>query len=281
MQYDATRAALLHPHARETLFRPGQDWPIEAVCAECSRLAYVPFETGQQHRRALQQALGCAGLQEAEFFSDPRSGTQAFAALDRRAGRTLVVFRGTRPHDPSDISTDAQALLTAWQGHGKVHLGFRDALAGIWSQLESWLARSASAETWMTGHSLGAALATLAAALRPQARLVNFGSPRVGNAAFASQFDGRLARRYVNCCDLVTRLPPPLLGYAHIAGATYIDRHGQVQPEAAAELIARDMTVARRNYLIRESWRPGNIGVRDLADHSPINYVSGVLQDRT
>ena len=44
MQYDATRAALLHPHARETLFRSGQDWPIEAVCAECSRLAYVPFE---------------------------------------------------------------------------------------------------------------------------------------------------------------------------------------------------------------------------------------------
>ncbi len=281
MQYDATRAALLHPQARETLFRPGQNWPIEAICAECSRLAYIRFEAGEQNQVALKQAIARAGLQQPEFFSDPQSGTQAFAAVDPRAGRALVVFRGTQPDDPSDISTNAQALLADWQGHGKVHLGFRNALASVWGPLECWLAQTAGLETWITGHSLGAALATLAAGLRPQARLVNFGSPRVGDGAFAAQFDDRFARRYVNCCDLVARLPPPLFGYAHIAHMMYIDRHGQVRPQVAAGLIDSDMAEARRNYLINDSWRFGNTGVRDLADHSPINYVSGLLQDRT
>jgi triacylglycerol lipase len=281
MRYDATQAALLRPEAQATLFHAGQNWPLEAVCAECSRLAYIRFEADDPTKSALTEAIARAGLSEPRFLSDPGTGTQAFTAIDTCGARAFVVFRGTQPYDPSDIGTDAQAALVDWQGRGKVHLGFRDALNSVWSQIDSWLGTTTGLQTWVTGHSLGAALATLAAALLPQARLVNFGSPRVGSGAFASQFDGRFAKRYVNCCDLVTRLPPSFLGYAHTAGMIYIDRHGTVVPDASETRIDEDTAIARREYLLKQSWRPGLLGARDLADHSAINYLSGVLQDRT
>jgi triacylglycerol lipase len=281
MRYDATRAALLHPEGQATLFSAGQNWSIEGVCAECSRLAYVRFETDDRNKAALTEAIASAGLDDPAFFSDPGTGTQAYTAIDTRGSRAFVVFRGTQPDDPSDIGTDAQAVLVDWQAQGKVHLGFRDALDSVWSLIAAWLQARTGLEAWITGHSLGAALATLAAALLPGSRLVNFGSPRVGNDVFASQFDGRFVKRYVDCCDLVTRLPPAFLGYVHVPGMTYIDRNGKVQPQATEALIEGDTAIARREYLINEAWRFGNTGVRDLADHSPVNYVSGVLEDRT
>ena len=74
-----------------------------------------------------------------------------------------------------------------------------------------------------TGHSLGAALATLTAAhLRQRGIAVDaylYGSPRVGNPAFAefvnAQPGGR-AYRVTHYDDPVPRLPGHLLGYAHI-----------------------------------------------------------------
>jgi predicted lipase len=280
MRYDATRTALLHPEEQATLFCPGQDWPIEAVCAECARLAYVRFETDEREKTTLTEAIARAGLADPAFFSDARTGTQAFAAIGASGSAAFIVFRGTQPDEPSDIGTDAQAVLVDWQAQGKVHLGFREALNSVWDPIASWLGAT-GLQTWVTGHSLGAALATLVAALVPQSRLVNFGSPRVGNDAFASQFDGRSVKRYVGCCDLVTRLPPAFLGYTHVPGMIYIDRHGKLTPQSSEMLIDEDIGIARLEYFASESWRPGNLALRDFADHSPINYVSGVLEDRT
>lgn len=262
------------------MFTEGQDWPIEAVCAECSRLAYFRFETDDRIEADLSQALALAGLTDARCFSDPGTGTQAYTAFEPAANRAYIVFRGTQPDDPSDIGTDAQAVVVDWQGPGKVHLGFRDAFNSTWASIETWSKASGAADTWITGHSLGGALATLGAALLPGAHLVNFGSPRVGDAAFAAQFAGRFVKRYVNCCDLVTRLPPEFLGYAHVPGQIYIDRWGRQRAMSQTEMDA-DMAAARLDYLINESWRFGNAGVRDFADHTAVNYVSGVLQDRT
>ncbi len=280
IRYDPTRTALLHPEQQPTLFVAGRSWPVDAVCAECSRLAYVRFEADAGRKAVLTEAIARAGLAEPGFFSDGGTGTQAFAAIDAARGRAFVAFRGTEPDEPSDWVTDAQAMLVDWQGTGKIHLGYRDALNGAWGRIEAWLTQAPGLEVWITGHSLGAALATLASALLPAARLVSFGSPRVGNAAFAAQFEGRSVRRYVNCCDLVPRLPPALLGYAHVQGLAYIDRHGRVCPDASEAVIDDDVAAARSDYLVRESWRIGNVGLRDLADHSAVNYVSGVLQDR-
>jgi hypothetical protein len=70
---------------------------------------------------------------------------------------------------------------------------------------------------FLTGHSLGGALATLCAhdlalrawSRRPQLVMVNFGSPRVGNRAFAEDFNKLVPRawRVVNRNDAVAAVP--------------------------------------------------------------------------
>ena len=84
--------------------------------------------------------------------------------------------------------------------------------------------RHTSKRIVFVGHSLGGALATLAAAgtkaLFPQLAIecFTFGSPRVGNAAFASYFDAVISKsvRCVHADDKVTK--HPTLFYKHVGG---------------------------------------------------------------
>jgi hypothetical protein len=74
-----------------------------------------------------------------------------------------------------------------------------------------------------TGHSLGAAVATLAAAdwqaSQPgrAAELVTFGSPRVGDGVFAAGLGPLPTVRHVHCADVVTRVPPSHFGRDEVA----------------------------------------------------------------
>ena len=79
----------------------------------------------------------------------------------------------------------------------------------------------------VTGHSLGAALATLAAmeaavSLRGAITglsVLTFASPLVGDKTFAGLFDTLIpdSWRIANRPDIVTYLPPPFVGYSHVA----------------------------------------------------------------
>lgn len=60
---------------------------------------------------------------------------------------------------------------------------------------------------FMTGHGLGAALATLMASVRTPAALYTFRSPKVGDADFVATLAPIKSYRYVNCCDLVPQIP--------------------------------------------------------------------------
>ena len=286
MKYDSSRSALLHPENRPPLLSERHQWPDDALCAELSRLAYIRFENGGSGKNLLDAALASAGLSRSQTFSDSKTGTQAFVTIRVNDATGFIVFRGTQTDDPSDIGTDADIQLSDGSTGGKVHTGFSHAFNAVWPGVHAWLTKSETSALLITGHSLGAALATLAASSlssdeRRRARLVTFGAPRVGDASFCAHLNGLPVTRYVDCCDLVTLLPPSILGYDHVHGLAYIDRFGILREKSTEEEMREDQKAARLDYLMSQSWRTGNVAIRDLADHAPINYVSGVLGERT
>jgi hypothetical protein len=283
--YDATAAALFHPESQPPL-RIDAGWSEDAVAAEFSRLSYVRYEDGAAQQQIVAGAAGQAGYGDVGFFNDPRGagsrglGAQGFAARNA-AGHAIIAFRGTQPDSLRDILTNANALPVRWLGPGRTHRGFWQSLEAVLPQVDAWLAGHPPARLTITGHSLGAALATLLAARMPAAELINFGSPRAGTATLARSFEGRPARRYVDCTDLVVGVPPAI-GYAHIEPFHYIDAAGRLHPPGAPgrPSLMRDSLRANAAYLPLIA-RPGNVPARALADHAPINYVSAILGRRT
>jgi pimeloyl-ACP methyl ester carboxylesterase len=112
------------------------------------------------------------------------------------------------------------------------HRGFTRAFGKVREPLREWLsARTANRKLVIAGHSLGGALALVAAdeiAREQLARIeavITFGAPKVGSAEWVSQYAtlsaspeearrlGDVTWRIVNRGDIVTRLPP--FWYAH------------------------------------------------------------------
>ena len=187
----------------------------DLLCAEMARLAYADEAT-------VRDALQCPGFTTVDFVGgdDVKAraatlGTQGFVATHPTAGITVVAFRGTESGKIEDLVADARALQTEWpRSQARVHAGFLDCYLRVRLRVADVVAGQRG-ETGgdqhvllVTGHSLGGALATLAAIdLRPTA-LVTFGSPLVGNRELAALLAKVPIRRYVGCCDVVTRVPP-------------------------------------------------------------------------
>ncbi len=279
MRYDPTRRALYKPESGEALPDFSSAWPVEWVCAELSRLAYFRFEEGDGPR--LERALVRAGFSAPKGFNAPATGAQAIGTLDPD-GTAFIAFRGTQPGDPLDPRTNSRFRLVEGPQGGRVHEGFLAAFNSLKGEIDDWLGQKGIETLVATGHSLGAAMATLLASARPDSELVTFGSPRIGDADFAATFVGRGVRRYVDCTDKVTMVPPELIGYRHLAGEIYFDRHGLAHdPPPPPDEIAADRAAGRRHYLMKHSWRLWrNALVRDMADHAPVNYVSATLRRR-
>ena len=91
-------------------------------------------------------------------------------------------------------------------------------------------------EIWITGHSLGGALAVLLAATlgetgRSVAGLYTFGAPRVGNGAFADRLNAHMADaahwRVANSGDLVPHVPPEPM-FSHAGNRALLLKDGSV-----------------------------------------------------
>ena len=202
----------------------------------------------------------------------------------------LVAFRGTQPDQWGDILDDLRFPPVAWT-HGSVHGGFEDAFSRIRPALEARLQSIARGRSvWFCGHSLGGALATLAAHWWPgSSGVCTLGAPRVGDPAFAAAFDARFAGRswrYVNDNDIVPHLPPPLLGpfaYAHVAAPLYISERGTVsaaQPRLAsyfADLIGSVGFVSQLFALLDQG--AVRIAPEFVLDHMASAYTAAIWND--
>ena len=209
---------------------------------------------------------------ESEGTPDGR-GTHCFVASDPTRKLAIVAFRGTDSSDPTDLSDDANAIQIPWKPGGRVHEGFAHALADVQDGLLAAV-EALNYRTFYTGHSLGAAMATLLASLRKPDFLCTIGSPLVGNQDFVNTLAGINVRRFVDCCDIVARVPPENLSYAHFGNASYIDRDRNLQENPSKAFMFGDRFHAAAEYIVKYAWIKGNVAVRELADHTPINYIN-------
>ena len=269
-KYSASLQDLLSPQFRGTCFRARQDdYTPTQLGVEFARLAYYSFKDSDIAR--LRRDVGLVGYSGLRAFSTAL-GTQAFVAR-HGDGPAIVAFRGTQPESILDIGVDVTAGLETWRGPGRVHEGFRAAFETVRTEIEGWMATEGiePAQVLLCGHSLGGALATLAAACWTDASLVTIGSPRIGDADFAASVSGARCQRIFNCCDLVARVPPRELGYEHVEPSWFITSKGEAIPNPGAPRIDAERHIARGDYFAKY-FGLGNAPVRDLADHAPVNY---------
>lgn len=185
--------------------------PLEA--AICAKIAYDP--------------AGAEGAARLGYSYQPVRSHDHFAWIGRREGLTIVAFRGTslfgreRKSYRSNLSTD----LVPWAGDGLVHEGYYQALWQVLGTIQREI--KGERDIVLTGHSMGAAMAILAAMLLDASRVYAFASPRIGNLPFAAHYSKAIrVSRYVNRCDFLARLPfsgdvrgsdPPVMDrYLHI-----------------------------------------------------------------
>jgi triacylglycerol lipase len=231
------------------------------------------------------------GLGKFRFINGKRTGTQAFVAGNRKL--IIVAFRGTEPKKIKDWFTDAKVR----QVDG-VHRGFKGALEDVWDEVEDIIqvfkgrrlsfadvARRtrplAAPSVWITGHSLGAALANLAVARMieedsPVAGLYTFGQPRTGSRRWARDFDQDFkdrAFRFVNNNDVVTRVPPRELGYRHVGTLRYFDVNGKMHEDISWWHRFLDGVEGRIDDF-------GKLGTDGLKDHSMERYLRGLARQR-
>lgn len=117
----------------------------------------------------------------------------------------LVIFRGT--DDLRDVLNDI-TFIPINTIVGKVHKGFHDAFLLIYHQLSQKLAHT-NKRLFLTGHSLGGALATICAAYfrNKNPLLITFGSPKVGTRKFWQYVKNINHIRWVNTYDIVCKIP--------------------------------------------------------------------------
>lgn len=137
------------------------------------------------------------------------SGSQAILI---RTSRFLVLsFRGTEATSWRDIKSDANAVLKSCETGGKVHSGFDDAFNVIERDVINALEQFPNLPLFITGHSLGGALATIAAKRLTHkggnAACYTFGSPRVADDHWLMTMKTPIYR-VVNASDSVTMVPP-------------------------------------------------------------------------
>lgn len=244
---------------------------------ELSRLAYRhdSEEDNQPPQPTRSSFLAKGGFSQIQFFQSKETDTQSMLVQSTKGSYAVLIFRGTEQNS-GDIITDIR-LWSNWIDALKniqpfqesnvvcVHEGFRQALDAqtpsgktVWEEIYAALAQL-TCPVYFTGHSLGAALATLAAT-RPLphgcvlSAVYTFGSPRVGNQLFVDLLKKTSIYRVVNGDDVVATLPPEILGFSHVG-----EEHHLLTTE--------------EEFSLSELFSPPKL----LADHAPINYGNDLL----
>eukprot|EP00752_Nemacystus_decipiens_P010362 g9232.t1 len=292
LAYDASERDMtvhLKPDLKATSFSPQNGY----FFANMSELAY---KSPEEVESTLAEMEDCKGLQDnfQWFQSGPGKGetilenvrdfiqdTECFVAANDDV--LLLVFRGTSERMDWLTNLRGAPRAVTWcpkEERCSIHRGFDDAVSLMWEPIHEKIKElhgdGKGRKLYIAGHSLGGALATVAAARLAFednmniAGVYTIGSPRLFDADLARNFDARLndgipmkdkVFRARNNNDAVTRLPP--VPYEHIGTEIYFDRFGTISTSSFTDRI-----LGRLSAFVRLSIVDG------ISDHDAEAYIT-------
>jgi|TARA_R110000796_G_scaffold38517_3_gene96890 triacylglycerol lipase len=182
----------------------------------------------------------------------------------------IIAFRGTEPSEFSDVKADLLAVKRKSRTEGQVHMGFLLEIRKLWPDIKALLPKTKKKQIWITGHSLGAAMATLCASRLEDRtpKLYTYGSPRVGGKLFVMgcMIDHY---RFVNNNDVVTKVPFWIMGFRHHGDLTYINYYGNVRKLTYWQKV-KDHMRGRRAAIKKLQFFDG------MRDHSITDYADSL-----
>jgi hypothetical protein len=208
--------------------------------------------------------FGAGGIEDGKFV---HRSTQVTWAQHRTLPIAVITFRGTEPEHIGDVLTDMTSFKMKTDDTnlpGLLHRGFFEGVESVSPLLFARIkAMPAGSRIYVTGHSLGGALATIFTAqlLRDHGTahavsLYTFGSPRVGDRAFATAFEASVASSKASATRFHFERDPvvqvPVINYSHTGLPVFLER----------ERFTLDL--------------PETLGLPRLADHAIANYQTAL-----
>jgi triacylglycerol lipase len=207
------------------------------------------------------------GFTDVEFYN--REGAQAYRF--ENASDLVIACRGTQPTEFNDIAADLKAMPVKSESVSRVHQGFKAEVDELWPMVLEDI-QDTKKKLWFTGHSLGAAMATVMCSrcfyedsIVDAEELYTYGSPRVGWKGYVNTMKTP-HHRWKNNNDIVTTVPPSFIGYAHDGEECYLNCWGNVRKPTAWQKF-------------KDQWRGKWMGIKrgkidSFSDHSIDLYIA-------
>ncbi|WP_169568812.1 lipase family protein [Sneathiella limimaris] len=209
--------------------------PAEA--AEWAAIAYLEPDIG----RAEAQARGYGYI----LFS--KGAHQCVVAS--RQDETVIAFRGTEfsLFNWRDVVTSLKArLIPNPAGAGRVHNGYSK---GVWA-LIPLIKPLMRGQIYLTGHSMGGAMAILAGGWLKVDAVFSFNAPKSSDQKFALAYPVPLFR-FESRHDWVPWFPSALADWVHVGGRILLDSQGH-SLEAVRKVLCAPKTLCPEGRLAGE-----------------------------
>jgi hypothetical protein len=289
------------------------NWTARAVAMGNVALQFHPDDSSFNRANALYlaHASDVAYLRAPAAEASERLGLKTVAFLNkvtRTRGflgvcdtHAVLAFRGSDPVTLPNWVTDAVVQLVELDEYdGRVHHGFSSVLHRTWDKVAALVDEANDKPLFLTGHSMGGALAVLTACRlakmgRAPTAIYTFGSPRVGDRSFCAGY-ALPTYRVVNGLDLVPEMPLASMKrllpakprftnekildrlkrmarrvpcYGHVKTFVYIDRDGEITCDADVEpwhahAVAHAIATRGKSFF------------EGITDHLISNYIRGL-----